>query len=233
MAIVFQLTDLEIFEISLVAQGANGQQFLVCKSAGAGEDVDLELVTKGENNVKRTRTGGDLEDILKNLPEDERAEIEKALKERDEQIHRELDRAKKAEDERKKAVEKATELEREKVEKAFVEKARGLKHISANPQELGLILKTISEASPEMEEQISTILKAADKAIGEGALYSEIGKEGSSEESNGDVWDKITKRAQALVEKSAGEMTFEKAVSKVLEMDPTLYKQFNEQQEAA
>lgn len=110
--------------------------------------------------------------------------------------------------ERAEAVEKAAKAEKElatireeKVCKEFTERAKVFKNLSVKDEELGQILKDISEKSPESFQKLEGILKAADEAISRGTLLNkEIGAPETVPVSGGAV-EKIESIAKELVSK--------------------------------
>lgn len=59
--------------------------------------------------------------------------------------------------------------------KEFKEKASGFKHLGVKTDELSEVLKSLSEGDEEVAKKVESILKAADKQVGDGNLYGEIG----------------------------------------------------------
>jgi hypothetical protein len=203
-----RLTDLEVYEVSLVPKGANNKQFLLFKSFKQIEKSDNDMSGtpaepgKGSGTPEPVVQGVNKAEFLaleKRLDE-QKAEFEKQLKiEKEareaEKAAREAEQAKNAE------IQKKLDEERNiRVTKEFVEIAKGIPSLG-KAEDVGPILKEISEKAPEAYAKLSPILKAMDKRVAEGELFSEIGKSGSP--ITGSAWERIEKAAEAIVEKDS------------------------------
>ena len=122
----------------------------------------------------------------------------------------------------------AKELKEKEILKEYVAKAEELPHLTIVPLKFGPVLKALGESHPKEFEEIFRVLKAAEAAL-EKEFFREIGKSGSSE-SNAEA--AVYAKAKALVAKD-GELTFEQAVTKVLEDDPELYERYEEERQEA
>ncbi|RJQ04429.1 MAG: hypothetical protein C4551_10775 [Bacillota bacterium] len=127
------------------------------------------------------------------------------------------------------AVKKAEELEKvlkaerdERLRKEYVAKAAEYKHLAVKPEEFGLVLKAIAEKAPDELAKVEAVLKAADEALGQSALFAEIGRGG---EGGGSAMAKIEKAAGEIVQKD-GKLTREQAVARVLDEHPDLYAEY-------
>lgn len=128
------------------------------------------------------------------------------------------------------AVKKAEELEKvlkaereERLRKEYIAKAAGFKHLPVKPEEFGLVLKGLAEKAPEEYSKVEGLLKVVDEALGQGKLFSELGRSG--EGAGGSAWAKIEKAASEIVQKD-GKLTREQAVAKVLDEHPELYEEY-------
>ena len=90
-------------------------------------------------------------------------------------------------------------------------------------------MKALGESHPDEFSEIFRVLKAADAAIEKSELFKEVGKAGSGESS---AEAAVYAKARGLVAKD-GDLTFEEAVSKVLEEDPELYEKYEDERQAA
>ena len=115
---------------------------------------------------------------------------------------------------------KAEREERKKLE--FINKAKQFKHIPMKPEELGVMLKSLSETNEEMYNKFMKLLTALDNQIEQSGLFKEIGK---SEVASATAWGKIEAMANELVEKGVVK-TKEQGVKKVLEDHPELYEEY-------
>ena len=121
----------------------------------------------------------------------------------------------------------AKELKDEQVLKEYVAKAEELQSLPVQPLKLGPIMKTIGEAHPEEFEEIFRLLKAADAVIEKSELFREFGKSGPGESS---AEAQIYAKARAMVAKD-GDLTFEEAVEKVMDLEPELYEKSEAERE--
>ena len=131
--------------------------------------------------------------------------------------------------EAKEAKQIAKELKDEKILKEYVEKAEDLPHLAIEPLKFGPVLKALGESHPDEFSEIFRVLKAADAAIEKSELFKEVGKAGLGESS---AEAAVYAKARGLVAKD-GDLTFEEAVSKVLEEDPELYEKYEDERQAA
>lgn len=165
---------------------------------------------------KEGQVGGDLsKESLEKLDPGVRALLEKALEERDQA-------AAKADQ----ALSLAKELKDEKVLKEYVEKAEDLPHLPIEPLKFGPVMKALGEAHPEEFAEVYRLLKAVDAIVEKSALFSEIGKAGQGNSAEAQIYAK----ARAMVAKD-GDLTFEEAVEKVMDLEPELYEKSEAERE--
>ena len=144
-----------------------------------------------------------------------RALLEKALEERD-QATVKADQA----------LSLAKELKDEKVLKEYVEKAEDLPHLPIEPLKFGPVMKALGEAHPDEFAEVYRVLKAVDAIVEKSALFSEIGKAGQGNSAEAQIYAK----ARAMVAKD-GDLTFEEAVEKVMDLEPELYEKSEAERE--
>ena len=165
---------------------------------------------------KEGQAGGDLsKESLEKLDPGVRALLEKALEERD-QATVKADQA----------LSLAKELKDEKVLKEYVEKAEDLPHLPIEPLKFGPVMKALGEAHPAEFAEVYRLLKAVDAIVEKSALFSEIGKAGQGNSAEAQIYAK----ARAMVAKD-GDLTFEEAVEKVMDLEPELYQKAEEERE--
>ena len=165
---------------------------------------------------KEGQVGGDLsKEALEKLDPGVRSLLEKALEERD-QATVKADQA----------LSLAKELKDEKVLKEYVEKAEDLPHLPIEPLKFGPVMKALGEAHPEEFAEVYRLLKAVDAIVEKSALFSEIGKAGQGNSAEAQIYAK----ARAMVAKD-GDLTFEEAVEKVMDLEPELYQKAEEERE--
>lgn len=104
-------------------------------------------------------------------------------------------------------------------EREFVHKAETELGALAAPTALGPVLKEAAEKlSPEANEALEQILKAANAQVETGDLFKELGRTALPDETGGgeNAWAQIEKAAGALVEKDADGLTQSQAIANVL-----------------
>jgi DNA repair exonuclease SbcCD ATPase subunit len=117
-----------------------------------------------------------------------------------------------AEEELRKSREEAAEAE-------AIAKASELKALPVDKEKLASVIKS---SNPEMIEMLETINGAI-----EGTVLNEVGKTASNNSSSAnDAWEKIDKKAADLA--SSENITKAKAVSRVIEENPDLYREYLE-----
>jgi len=171
----------------------------------------------GEGKEKKEgQAGGDLsKEALEKLDPGVRSLLEKALEERD-QATVKADQA----------LSMAKELKDEKVLKEYVEKAEDLPHLPIEPLKFGPVMKALGEAHPTEFAEVYRVLKAVEAILQKSALFSEIGKAGQGNSAEAQIYAK----ARAMVA-TDGDLTFEEAVEKVMDLEPELYEKAEEERE--
>ena len=165
---------------------------------------------------KEGQGGGDLsKEALEKLDPEVRALLEKALEERDQATVK-----------ANQALSMAKELKDEKVLKEYVEKAEDLPHLPIEPLKFGPVMKALGENHPAEFAEVYRVLKAVDAIVEKSALFSEIGKAGQGNSAEAQIYAK----ARAMVAKD-GDLTFEKAVEKVMDLEPELYEKSEAERE--
>jgi hypothetical protein len=88
---------------------------------------------------------------------------------------------------------------------------------NAKAEDLAPILKSLKSKAPEEVEKLEEILKAADKAIGEGNLFKEHAPQDPDVDDDDSPYGQIEKLAALYIEKSGDSLTKEQAIDKVLQ----------------
>jgi hypothetical protein len=123
----------------------------------------------------------------------------------------------------------AKELKDEKILKEYIEKAEDLHHLPIATLKFAPVMKALGEEHPAEFAEVYRVLKAADALLEKSAVFSEIGKAGQASSAEGQIYAK----ARGLVAKD-GDLTFEEAVEKVMDLEPELYEKAEaERQEKA
>lgn len=161
--------------------------------------------------------GDDLDAEL-DLDEDEDDEsdddVEKVLAKADPRlaaiVKSATDRAERAE-----AIAKAERDER--VRRDFVEKAKTLPNIGS-PEEVGAILKSIHDLDPKLSAKVEKTYAALNGQLDSAAIFKELGAPGA----RSSVSESVDAAAEA-VRKADPSLTWEQAVAKAYEDNPSLY----------
>lgn len=120
---------------------------------------------------------------------------------------------------------KLAKLEDDRLTKEFVEKAQEYPY-AGKAEEFGLILKEISQKTPEAYIALEKTLGAMTAQIKEGNLFKEVGKNSGPAPTS--VIGKVTELAKGKV--VPGKITLEKAISEILIENPKLYDEYVKEQ---
>lgn len=167
------------------------------------DDKDDE---SGEDDVSKTAVAkSDTGLDLSAFPENQRAALELIFKSNSDLVKKNAE------------LEKDLKHERDtRVMKDFQEKAKSFRHLGANTEELGTVLKSLSEKDPEAYGKMEAVLKAADAQIGMGAdLFTERGTR-ISKSASGSPDAKLDALVDSVVQKSDGNKTREMIYDEVL-----------------
>lgn len=169
--------------------------------------IDEALITAKEAGATELATA------LKELaPEPKPDEIDKS--ELPEAVRKQLEDVEKRAKEAEEAIAK---MQEEQEIRESVVKAAAYPHV-APAAELGPVLRTIAKADSDTHAKVTQWMAAANAKIAEGNLYSEIGKSGGT----ADV-DARVESAAKEVQKADPSLSYEQAVTKALEMNPSLF----------
>lgn len=170
---------------------------------------------------------------LSAVPEEQRPALELLMKSHDDELA-ELRKTAEAEATKADEATKIAKAVEEKLETAeYIAKSSSLEHLTKDDAEFGPVLRVIAKAEeaghlPEgTVEKLDTVLKAANEAIEKGDLFSEVGRAGHG--AGGDAQAKLDAKAAEL-RKDDPTLTKEGAVSKALELDPSLYTDIRKEQ---
>jgi len=147
---------------------------------------------------------------LDDVPEHLRADIEKLWKSTADNEKR----ANELQEEIAKSQEEATQKE-------FIEKARSFT-LPAKADELGPVLRAISEKCPDEYLFVEDLLKKASALIGDSELLKETGGKGDDTTNITDAYAKAEKLAEKLMADSEEKITKEKAIDLVFKANPEL-----------
>jgi uncharacterized Zn finger protein (UPF0148 family) len=199
---------------------------VLCPTCGAPmvDSVCAACAAKAELAKKEQEKDGDkpmkIEDLMKseNLTpevkaflqsqEDSKIALEKSLKDTQDAVD----------------LEKAARLDRE-----YLSKAQGFTHLAQKPEEFGPILKGLATKAPDEFAKLEPLLKGWNEAMSQSALFKEVGGAGGAVA--GSAEEEINKRAEVLM-KADTSLSLAAAEVKVLEADASLYKRYNDEQDA-
>jgi len=179
---------------------------------------EIEKVVPGKTAEKKSQAPGVSKELLEKMAPEVKSLFEKMVAD-----------SEKATERAERAESIAKSLQDEKILKEYVEKAGDLLHLPIEPLKFGPVLKALGESHPKEFEEIFRVLKAADAAIEKSELFRELGKAGSGESS---AEAAVYARARSIVSKD-GSLTFDEAVSKILDEDPELYERYEDERQAS
>ena len=128
-------------------------------------------------------------------------------------------------EERATAAEAIAKSERNhRLDREFISKASVLTHLSVDASAFGKVLKSAAELlSSEQYATIWNALEAANTALAESQVFSEVGKSGDFD--NESSFSSIDKAANKLLASNPA-MTREQAISKSVQENPSLYTEY-------
>ena len=128
-------------------------------------------------------------------------------------------------EERAKAAETIAKSERDfRLEREFVSKASTLNALPIESDSFGKVLKGVAESvSSEQFKVLWEVLSAANSALAESNLFTEVGKSGDFD--NDGATSPINKAAERILATTPN-LTREQAIAKALEADPNLYSAY-------
>lgn len=164
---------------------------------------------------------------LSSVPEEQRPALEVVLKAADAEnaaLRSEISNR----DERIEKAEQIAQTERDlREQREFLAKAEQLDKLPLAPDEFGPLLKTIAGAVDETTYgKLEGVLKAANEAVEQGALFSELGRDGIA---STDAEQQIEKAADKLREGDPT-LTKQQAIAKALDADPELYAAYRREE---
>ncbi|MEI6105261.1 MAG: hypothetical protein WCP70_15085 [Methanothrix sp.] len=191
---------------------------ILAKCAGlALPEIEKEDVPNKAGKETNKRAASELsKETLEKLDPGVRSLLEKTLAERDQATA-------KADE----ALGLAKELKDEKILKEYIEKAEELPNLPIEVLKFAPIMKALGEEHPAEFAEVFRVLKAADAIIEKSPAFSEIGKAGSKPSS---AEGQIYAKARSMVSKD-GDLTFEEAVEKVMDLEPELYEKAEQERQ--
>lgn len=252
-----QIIDPDYNRVDLVKEGANSQAHIKLFKNRGGENMGLEAVIatlKPEHQAairhevaKSVKDAEEAKDkIIADLQKAKDAAEAEAKQAKDEKDAQEV--AGKSEEEIVKSIKdpairalmetqiaktKAAEAEVKKSRDAALEgeaiaKSAELTGLGAEDKQLVDLYKKMTEADPELRDEVFGILKAAKAQVAEGNVTQEIGKSaaqaGVGAKSEEDAWNKIEAKADEI-SKARG-ISKQAAISKAIEENSALYAEY-------
>ena len=173
-----------------------------------------------------------LEEVLKALPDEQRAVVEEAVQKKEPPKPDDVNKAdlpeplRKRFEEMEKRAEEAERLakaEREAREwEGFQKRAESLPHVGERDK-VAEILKAAYGVSKENGEALEATLKAANEQIEKGRLFDEMGRDGNRGQS--DAMTAVNKRAEEI-RKADPALTEAQAFDKALQENPAAYAEY-------
>jgi hypothetical protein len=241
-----QLLDLQLFEVSVVDNGANGLADIVLYKRK--EEVgmprtkkEVESVEKAEEVVVEQEKLAQQSDVSteEEKPMELEVEIvedgcgsdkktEKSLESPVVELNLSVDNVSKVLQEldelRKRHIEaeaQIAKLQSEKKEAEWISKSSEI--VFDTPETIGKLLHSVDALDTSIADSLFSMLKAASAQVKEGKLFSEIGKSGDTKIS---AYDKLTKIADEI--RKAQNLTEAKAFTKACELNPTLVAEYRQ-----
>lgn len=230
-----KLINISVDEVSVVDKPANDRKFLIIKHAKGGEQnmTIEEILEKIEDEELKKGLSDVLDDKIskiKNL-EEKVEELEKAEGEEEGEEEGEIEKVDLPEEVAKsiEALEKRVEVAEsmakkehsKRMEIEFTKRAEDFKKVAEVDKIVSILMKA-NEVGDDFYNDLEDVLKTAQARIEEGNIEKINGKDGGGDAT--DPLAKIEELADAIVEK--GDMTREKAIVKVLEEHPELYREY-------
>lgn len=245
-----RLTNMEFDEVSLVPTPANQMANVVLWKADASkeedvpetdvQDQDQEIEKEGlpEEAVAYIEVLEETNGELRKQLDDLKVQVEQlnAAMEDDDDEEGDEDLLKSADpalvamvkglQDRAEAAEIIAKAERDhRLNQEFIAKAAEYDKLPTSPAEFGPVLKAMADKLDDQTmDAVTTLLRAANALIGEGN-FQEIGKSGSQPATS---MDRITAAANKLREADPT-LTQEAAITKAVELDPSLYNAYKQE----
>lgn len=173
----------------------NDVEFLKGHPAGC---MCQDCITKRDVLAKSAASAGASEEIVKRMET-----LEKRNQELEEQVKKSADESK---------------------TKEFITKAAGFSHLGIKADELGPVLKTISDTNPEGYAKVEETLRAANEQVAKGALFAESGTDATGIT---EITKRVDSMAQEIMKRDG--CTIEKARTKVYQENPELYTEYQKE----
>jgi len=186
------------------------------------QKVEVEKLKKKVEDIEKAKAE---EGSNKNKDEDILKDADPKIKEKFEAMQKRLDDSDKATEMQKEKIDKLQkEAEMEKIRKEATE----LVGISKETDKLTSLLYEVKKAVPEDKySELKEILDSANGVIKESTLLDSIG---SDEEGSGKTSKSIIKSKVEALRKIKPELTDAQATDEILQENPELYDQYNEEQ---
>jgi len=171
--------------------------------------AELEAALAATQETEEIIVVDEEEELMKSVPES----VRKMLDDQKATAIAAIAKAAAAEDELRK--ERAT-----RADELAIAKASGWSSLSLNAEEVGPMLRRLSDTDGELAKAIETVLESANAQAESAGIFAEIGKAGRPD--GGDAYEALASLAKAAVEAGTSS-TFEQSFVKVAEQNPDLY----------
>lgn len=233
-AIMKQLTDLEaaiaklegsttddlakqLGTLKTEVEKATKEQDTVAKERDALKK-QLEALTKERDDLKKAAGADPKEDVLKGLPKEIQARLEKA------------------EAESKAMSERLAKMQEQNEIAVAIEKAAPLvKHLPTNAGDLGPLLYRVEKGATTADDRaaVEKLLKAANEIAEQAELTKELGASGGGETAGATgTWGEIEKKGQEI-RKANPKLTKEQALDQAMVDNPELLAKYRAEQNRA
>ena len=204
---------------------ANAKNKAKAPPFGSEDDEDGDEDMSEEDKKKKRAKKKAMAKSLADLPEDVRKSLAPILLEQQEQIAKA--HGEKAE------LEKVLKAERdERIEKEWIQKAeKELSHVPGkSSKELGAMLKSLNDVSPELAESQFSVMKQASALIKKSALFQSMGTTVPGGALSAE--DELDQLAKGIVAKGGEKLTYQEAYEKAMELNPEVYDRYQQEKRA-
>lgn len=181
---------------------------------------------KAEKKVKKEVSPApkkEIKEAIKKAVPELAGDLEALLKAQDEKIQKAEEKAEKAEEQAVKAEQKATAERDLRLQREYLEKAQGY-FLPIKAEELGAMLKRLSEVDEELSKKFDGLLGSTSTALEKSALMVEFGTSKRPEIRS--ATEELMAKANELIQKGEGKVSFGQAVVQLEQLDPDLYLRY-------
>lgn len=186
-------------------------------------EAQLAETKKAEEEMPKDEEEEEMPKKEKPMDDEEEDEVIKGLPESVQNMLR------KAQERAEKAENIAKEIQDKQEIAKYVDVAKQFPSLITTPETFGPILKNIAKNNKEDFATVEAVLKAANALLEENnILMKELGSGEGTEGTDKNAWNTVEGKAKALMEKD-GTLSKERAIKKVLEMNPSMYAEYQKE----